>query len=261
MIRTALTQLRYAAVLLALLSSLGGTAFASQGQVAAPAEAHAGEGAILWRAGDQEGALSRWESDLEAGALLFARERARLSYNVGVAHYTAGEPLRAAAWFESALRLAPRWEDAEANRDLARADAGLAPKDTGIVGGFVRFFTRGEAEWLALFGGLLVLITGALDAFRGGGWGRQPWLAVLLLSIFWTPLIGHIAAADADAVMVVAESGAALFGTPDAGGERLGKLDQGSESIVIDRLPGWVKVLDRGEERWTDQESVLSLKR
>ena len=264
MLRMALTSMGgwlLAAIVCLMLPGAAMAGTAAPVQAGTPVEAGAGEGATLWRAGDQAGALDRWESELEAGAELPARERARLSYNVGVAHYTADEPLRAAAWFESALRLAPRWDDAKANRDLARVDAGLDPKDTGIVGGFVRFFTRGEAEWLALLGGLLVLLLGALDAFRGGGWGRGPWLAILALPVLWTPLIGHIVTADADAVMVVAEEGAALYGTPDVGGERLGKLNQGSESIVLDRLPGWVKVLDRGEERWTDEESVLSLMR
>ena len=270
MLRMAMTSIPVwliAAVMMLATGDLGSAASASVLFVQDPAaeagtrpvEAGAGEGAVLWRSGDRDGALSRWEADLDAGSELPARERARLSYNIGVAQHTAENPLRAAAWFESALRLAPRWKDAKANRDLARADAGLDPKDTGIVGGFVRYFTRGEAEWLALLGGLLVLLLGALDAFRGGGWGRGPWLAILALPILWTPLIGHIATAEADSVMVVAENGAALYGTPDTRGERLGKLTEGSESIVLDRLPGWVKVLDRGEERWTDDDSVLSL--
>lgn len=241
--------------------TLGTAAMAQTPAPADGAEVDAGAGAVSWRAGDHERALQLWEARLESGSGLDARERARLAYNVGVAHHTAGEPLRAAAWFESALRLAPRWDDAKANRDLARADAGLDPKDTGIVGGFVRLFRRGEAEWLALFGGLLILLAGALDAFRGGGWGRGPWLAILVLPVFWTPLLGHVFQGEAEAVMVIDEDGAALYGTPDTRGERLGKLGEGAESIVLDRLPGWVKVLDRGEERWTSQESVLSLMR
>lgn len=225
------------------------------------AEAGAGEGAVLWRAGDQDGALRFWMDALESGEALPARERARLAYNVGVAHHTAEEPLVAAAWFESALRLAPRWEAAKANRDLARADAGLDPKDTGIVSGFVRQFTRGEAEWLAFFSGVLVLVFGALDAFRGGAWGRGPWLAILALPVLWAPLIGQLASSNGEVAMVTAENGAALYGTPDLAGDRLGKLKEGEETLVLDRLPGWVKVVDRGEESWAPEDSVLSLVR
>ena len=255
--------------LLAFAVMLGASPVRALAQTAAaaatPAESGAGEGAVLWRAGDLDGARQRWEQeldqDLQPGSELPARERARLAYNVGVAHYTAGEPLRAAALFESAVQLAPRWDSAAANRDLARADAGLDPKDRGIVGSFVHFFTRGEAEWLALLGGLLVLGAGLLDALRGGGWGRAPWLAILALPVFWAPLVGHVVTGGGDAVMVVDPEGAALFGTPDAGAERLGKLNAGAESLVLDRLPGWVKVVDRGEERWAAADSVLSLKR
>lgn len=260
MVRMAWIDLRLWLLAVAVSLALGTTGLAQTAGVGA-AEEGAGEGSVRWRAGDHEGALQFWESKLEGAAELPSRERARLAYNVGVAHHTAGEPLRAAAWFESSLRLAPRWDDAKANRDLARADAGLDPKDMGLVGGFVRFFTRGEAEWLALLGGLLIFVAGAFDAFRGGGWGRGPWLAILLLPFFWTPLLGHIFQGESEAVMVIDEDGAALYGTPDTGGERLGKLNQGAESLVLDRLPGWVKVLDRGEERWTDEDSVLSLMR
>ncbi|WP_145201303.1 tetratricopeptide repeat protein [Planctomycetes bacterium Poly30] len=223
------------------------------------AEAGAGEGARLWRSGDHDAAQRLWEESLANGTDLPDRERARLAYNVGVAHHTAGEPLVAAAWFESALRLAPRWEAAKANRDLSRADAGLDPKDTGIVAGFVRLFTRGEAEWLALLGGVLILVLGALDAFRGGAWGRGPWLAILALPVLWAPLVGQLASSNGEVAMVVVKGGAPLYGSPDLQGERLGKLKEGDETLVLDRLPGWVKVVDRGEERWAPEDSVLSL--
>ncbi|MEM8713683.1 MAG: tetratricopeptide repeat protein [Planctomycetota bacterium] len=231
-----------------------------------PAEANAGEGAVLWRQGDQEAAVEVWRSALEQAAsaedgpaTLDPRERARLAYNIGVAEHRSEKPLRAAAWFEAALRLAPRWESARVNRDLARADAGLEPRDEGIVGTFIRRFTRGEAGWLALGGGLLLALAGALDALRGGGWRRAPWLVLLGLPILWTPLLGHLAAGDQGRVMVVAKDGAALYGAPDAEAERLGKLGAGEETLLLDELPGWVKILDRGEERWAPEESVLSV--
>ncbi len=239
--------------------SVEGTAEASPSEDRPLAEAGAGEGATLWRAGDQEGALKLWEEQLTGADDLASAERARLAYNIGVYYHTADEPLQAAAWFESALRLVPRWEAAKANRDLSRADAGLEPKDTGIVSGFVRLFTRGESEWLALLGGLLIAAAGALDAFRGGGWSRAPWLVVLALPVLWAPLVGHLVRGNGDAAMVIAPNGAALYGTPDTSAERLGKLKEGTETLVLDELPGWVKVLDRGEERWAPEDSVLSL--
>lgn len=241
-------------------------AFGLSGQAAADvapqvAEAGADGGALLWRAGDKELALEFWEARLADEDDIPVRERARLAYNIGVAHHTDGQPLVATGWFEAALRLVPRWAAAQANRDLARADAGLDPKDTGIVSGFVRQFTRDEAEWLALFAGLLIVVAGALDAFRGGGWRRAPWLAILLLPVLWAPLVSYLAQGNGAVSMVVAPGGAALFGTPDTGAKRLGKLSKGTETLVLDDLPGWVKVLDRGEERWTREESVLSLNR
>lgn len=251
---------------LMLLGALS-TSFDALGQAGqAPdvnAESNAGEGARLWRSGDHVAAVEVWRAALakvaSGGEELDPRERARLAYNIGVAEHRAEKPLRAAAWFEAALRLAPRWESARANRDLARADAGLEPRSGGIVGSFVSRFTRGEAGWLALGGGLLLALVGALDALRGGAWRRAPWLVLLGLPILWTPLIGHLAAGDEGRVMVVAEDGAPLYGTPDAGAERLGKLGAGEETLLLDELPGWVKVLDRGEERWAPEDSVLSV--
>lgn len=267
--------LRVAMALMVLVLAATHSAAAVAGQAAEPAsgasgapgsasglaaETGADEGANLWRAGDRTGALRFWMDTLSSGDDLTPRERARLAYNVGVAHHSDGMPLLATAWFETALRLAPRWDAARANRDLSRADAGLDPKDTGIVGSFVQRFTRGEAEWLAMLGAALIVVLGALDAFRGGAWARGPWLAILALPILWAPLVGQIATGGGKVAMVVAADGVALYGTPDRGGERLGKFAAGDETYLLDELPGWVKVVDRGEERWIEEDSVLSLR-
>lgn len=217
-------------------------------------------GTALWHGGDPAGAEALWRAELER--VPPGPERARLLYNLGVAAHAGGDPLRAVARFEGALRLAPRDADARHNLDIARADAGLEPADPGTFGAALArlagAFTRGEAEWLALLGALLG--AAALILF-GAGRARAPaWVMLALCPLLLVPLGRALLSAEEDPVMVVARGGATVTAFAREGAERLGSLPAGAVVPRVETYGAeWTKIIHRGEERWVRTERVLGL--
>lgn len=234
----------------------------SQGTGASMAEDGADAGSILFRSGEVKGARERWTEALESGEAS-RPERARLAYNLGVAAQAEDDPLAAASWYESALRLAPRMPEARQNRELARADAGLGPAHgDGMTAGAARFaslFTRPEAEWFALCGALLFGLAGVLEALRGRSMRKGIWISLLLQPFFFGPLLWHLAGGADSMHMVIEPRPTALYALPDFGGGKVGTLDPGEKVVVLDELPGWFKVDAEGEGRWVQRGKLQRL--
>lgn len=228
------------------------------------AESGAGPGATLWRTGDKEGARAVWlrRADDESYS---APERARALYNLGVAAFDEGEALTSSAYFEAALRLDPRFEDAAANRRIARAEAGLEPAGgEGITASLIeacKSFSGAEARWLAFGGALLFALVALCDALRGGAFRGFAWTLLLLQPLAWAPLVVRLATSGTDDVMVVAENGTPVWAGPNASGTKLGTLAAGEITGRVDELPEWTKVLYHGEERWVRTDALLSVDR
>ncbi len=227
-------------------------------------EAGADGGAQRWRSGDRAGALSFWTSRLEGGSDLSTAERSRLAYNLGIAEYERGEPLRAVAWFEAALRAVPRDEGARVNLGIARAEAGLEPRGsdgfTATLGSIAASVTRPESEWLALGAALLLALAGLGEALRGGAlWRRAALLALLAQPVLFAPLVRHVVLADTQPYMVIDPDGARTRSAPSADAERLGSLPPGAIVEYVDELPGWTKVKGDGEERWVEASKLFDL--
>ena len=246
---------------LALLLLVGGVLLGA-GSAHAQAEEGAGPGAALWRAGDRDGAVRAWTEAL-AAVEAPAAERARLAYNLGVAAHHDEDPLLAVAWFTACLRTEPRHRDARANLAVARTDAGLGDADGGgpasAALGWARRYTRGEAEWLAVLGGVLLLAGGLLEAFRGRPARIALVLGVAVQPVMWTPLAVAIVSDVPDAHMVVEPRGLQVYPMPEPGTEKVGKLAAGDVAEALDELPGWRKVRFEGEERWVRASGLAPL--
>ena len=243
-----------------MLPAAGDSSAATASVPAVAVEVPVETGTDLWNDGQVEEARSMWLLGLARNQ---APERqARLLYNLGVAAHVGGDPLRATARFEGALRLLPRYGNALHNRDISRADAGLDPVDSGSIGAtFGRLagaFTRVESEWLALLGAFV----GAV-AFACLGLGRArplAWILLLSLPVLFVPLGRSLLSGEEDPVMVIAKSGASVTAFAREGAERLGSLPPGA---VVPRVEtygeAWTKVIYRGEERWVESDRVLGL--
>ena len=230
----------------------------------APAEPGAGPGAKLWRAGDVAEAEAVWLRRAEDDSLS-RPERARALYNLGVAAFEAQDPLAASAYFESALRLDPRFDDAHKNREIARAEAGLEPAGgEGITASLIescKSFTQAEGRWLAFGGAVLFALFALGDALRGGRFRGLAWLLLILQPVLWAPLGVRLATSGADDVMVVAETGASVWTGPNRSGKKIGTLTAGTITGRVDELPDWTKVLYHGEERWVPTDSIQAIDR
>ncbi len=246
---------------LALLLLVGGLLLGAD-SAHAQAEEGAGPGAALWRSGDRDGAVRAW-TDALAAAEASAAERARLAYNLGVAAHRDEDPLLAVAWFTACLRTDPRHQDARANVAVARTDAGLGDVDGGgpasAALGWARRYTRGEAEWLAVLGGVLLLAGGLLEALRGRPARLALVLGLAVQPVMWTPLAVAIASDVPDAHMVVEPRGLQVYPMPEPGTDKVGKLAAGDVVEAVDELPGWRKVRFEGEERWVRASGLASL--
>jgi len=218
-----------------------------------------------YRSGDYPSASVLWERALEQAVA--PAERSRLCFNLGNAAYRQGEVTMAVAWYTASLRLAPRDADAWANLELARAEAGLEPADTGDLTATLwrglTSFTRPEGEWLALLGIALLVLALLGEALRGGLlWGRLAWTTAGLALLLSLPLARHLVIdTEADA-MIVASTGAQGRSEPRPDAKRLERLAQGLEVTVVDHVPGWVRVQSAAERRlWVSEASVMSLHR
>ncbi|MEM9382838.1 MAG: SH3 domain-containing protein, partial [Planctomycetota bacterium] len=237
----------------------------TEGGTEGGAEMGADLGAQRWRAGDRDGALAAWTAALEGDGALSPAERARLAYNLGIAEYERGAPLRAVAWFEAALRAAPRDQDVRANLGIARAEAGLGPRSgDDLTATFVRFassFSGAEGGWFALLGALLLALAGLGEALRGGARWRRVFLAAALAQVvFFAPLVRHVATADELPYMIVDPDGASARAEPAAGADRLETIPAGSIVDYVDALPGWTKVRYGGQERWVESAALFDLR-
>ena len=211
--------------------------------------------------------MAAWVEALEAARSAGAapRERARLAYNLGVAEARRGEAMRAVAWFEAALRAAPRFEDARFNLSLARAEAGLPPRvGDGLAESLeaaAGAVTRAESEWLALLGGVVLAAAGLLEALRGGALARRVLLmAVAVQPLLLAPLSMQLLRAEPEPHMVVDPAGLRLRAAPEEGAERLGTLPAGAVVGFLDELPGWTKVSVDGEARWVPSGGLFALR-
>jgi len=207
-----------------------------------PVEIGADRGSMLWRSGDRDGAVAAW-----AAALV------------------RGEPMRAVAWFEAALRSSPRMGDARFNLGLARADAGLGPRSgDGLVEtleAIARTTTPAEAEWLAVLAALLFAGVGLLEALRGGRWPTRLLLAAALVQPFlFAPLALHLLERGSEPFMVIDPAGVKLRAAPEDGAERVGALPAGSVVSYLDELPGWTKVRVGDEARWVPSGALFGLR-
>ena len=237
---------------------------AQEGVESSVAEPGAGPGAVLWRAGETAEAKAVWERRADDESLS-GGERARALYNLGVAEFDEEDPLVASAYFEAALRLDPRFEDARQNREIARADAGLEPAGgEGITATLIeacKSFTQAESRWLAFGGAVLFALFALGDALRGGRFRGLAWLSLIVQPLLWAPLGVSLMTSGADEVMVVAENGTSVWTGPNRSGEKIGTLAAGTITGRVDELPDWTKILYHGQERWARSDALLRVDR
>lgn len=217
-----------------------------------------------YRKGELDTARSAWSALL---ADAHGPEKARLCYDLGNVAFRARRPLEAVGWYTAALRIAPRDEDAWANLEHARREAGLEPADRGdltaTLARVVRAFTKGESELLALGGVALLGAALAYEALRGGRVARRVAIvASLAAACSFAPLATHLVATSKDPMLSIAprEHPLALHSEPREDAAVVAEVQPGERMERIDELPDWTRVeLENGTEGWTKSSSVFAL--
>jgi hypothetical protein len=219
-------------------------------------------GAELYRSGEFAAADAAWRETLatvEEGPL-----RAQLEYNLGNVAYRRGDALQAVAWYTASLTRRPRHAGTLANLDLARAEAGLPPRDSGgLTSALVRSvgaFDAAEAGWMGLGGVLVLLVALAYEALVGGFSGRlAAFFGAFVALVLLGPLALHALRSDAPRAMVVVEGGLVGREDPRQDGARIADVAAGAVVVVEDRYLDWRRVRSDGQVLWVPEDGLFVL--
>lgn len=224
-----------------------------------------GRGVEAYRRGAYAEAAAAWRASLEEP--LDALSRARVYYDLGNAHWRAGEALPAIACYTAAVRLDPRHAEAWQNLEFARNKAGLPPADSGGLGATLeRLLTRlrpGERRTLLFAALLLWTLVLVLEArFGGNGWRGALLAASGVLALAAVPwAYGALARPRHQPLLAIGTGGVSLRAEPLEARSPVGELAVLEEVERLDELPGWVRVERRdGSRGWARAEMLFPLR-
>lgn len=204
-----------------------------------------------YAAGDFEAARAGYASLIDAG-----RGGADLRYNLGNVLYRQGQIGPARLWYERALLLSPRHEDARHNRDLLRRHIGEITPPGDVLGTLVNVLWVIAAILGFFFFGLLVA-----GLYRSGEfiwWGRWG-TGVLYALALAAALAADRQAARPVGIMVAprveARAGPSVH-------EQVGfLLPEGQRVALFESFNGWTQVglADKSLKGWVPTETVSSI--
>jgi hypothetical protein len=212
-----------------------------------------------------DAAISAYEELLRTGI-----ENDELYYNLGNAYFRAGKLGPAVLSFERALRLAPRFEDARYNLEVARELAGVRfGKDTlkGVSEDpwWVRaanWLTLSELVWAflaldLLFFAVLVVARFLSDGFLRTGLVVGDVFAGLSGVLVGALLFGHIYFLDHVRSSIVVTNEVTMREGPDPTRREMPKLHAGHRVVWLRESNGWVRIrLANRVEGWVPRASV-----
>jgi len=221
-------------------------------------------GVDAYRRGDYAEAVNAWRATL--GEELDDLERARVSFDLGNAHWRLGESLPAIVCYTAAVHLDPRHAEAWQNLELARAKASLPPADAGDLGATThRVLTslRPSERRTLLLGALVLWSLVLVLEMRFGGAGLRAGLAGATLLLFFAAIpwaYGCLAREHRSPLWVVSSAGVSLRAEPLDEREPVGELAALEEVERLDALPGWVRVERAdGLRGWVREDALYSL--
>jgi hypothetical protein len=219
----------------------------------------------LYEAGQFAEAVVAYQALVDAGV-----EDGALYYNLGNAHFKAGDLGRAILNYRRAQALLPRDPDVAANLQLARAQAvdRLETEDEGVVVGLVR---RVLVEWttldeaaaitLGLWVVLCALIVTAILWPRGRQ-GLTYGIAVMavLLAVGMLSVGVRVSEARSKAPAVVVVTSAEVRSGPGEDYLTEFSLHAGAEIRVLEQRNGWVRIALPGDlQGWMPSGAVENL--
>ncbi len=191
----------------------------------------------------------------------------KLFYNIGNCLFQQGKYAEALAYYESALRIAPRDSDILENLNLTRRKLSLPEKNVletpADVPPYLRDLLRPD-EWL------LVLSIGSALIFLGLGlrrsMGRSFWGsllasgAVVMVVAFSAVLAQGVSSYDDRAAIVIVRN-APVYALPSTQALRLPdiNLQSGEEVRIVETRLDWVRIRAGSAEGWVKKDDVQKL--
>lgn len=264
---TANRMSRYTGVILALL------ACALQAQAIAPAETLLQQADSAYNAGNYRNAVTLYNSVLDNYG-----SSPQLFYNLGNAHFRAGNTGHAVVAYERALKLDPSYTDARANLDFVNSTIQGRPEDgstflSNIHSSVTSTFSTDGWAMVAVTLFILILGCTALYLFGNGVILRKTGFfggaVLLLLFIYASVTAWQTAQAPEDhSHAIVTADNAKLTTTPGSATNREDKniaIPQGSKVLIVDSLATpddpfasmWYNVrLNNNTEAWISADAV-----
>jgi tetratricopeptide (TPR) repeat protein len=261
---------------------------AAHGAVATAAESNTPEalfaaGNAAYEAGAYPDAIDRYLEVANSGI-----ENADLYYNLGNAYFKAGDLGRSVLWFERALRIEPRNEDARANIAMVRSllrDQQLVPPQGGVRNAALAWHRRlsiSESAAVACGFYALFCIAALVLIFRRSRpvamfYRRASWLSParlfgltmtqdLVVGMVLTALLTIVFAGSAYAKVqdsrealrgVVVTEEVAVYSGPSQDATIQFKIHEGTIVAVRDGRGGWVRVDLPGDlSGWVEETTV-----
>ncbi|MCX7003583.1 MAG: tetratricopeptide repeat protein [bacterium] len=197
-------------------------------------------------------AIAAYEHALKAGY-----HAGGVYFNLGNAYYRNGQLGNAITAYQRARRLLPRNSDIAANLATARSqtrDHVWRPEPSPVLRSFffIYFsFSVDELLWATALLGLLIWVCLSVQAFCPRDWLRTT--AVVLATLAGVCALAasvHVYALhNGGQAVVCANNVIARAGTGEAFAE-LFVLNDGTEVQVLERQPGWLKVLADANKGW-----------
>jgi len=188
---------------------------------------------------------------------------ANLLFNLGNAHYKAGQLGRAMAAYQQSLRIDPRNPETQANIRFAREQANIQPPALTLRQRWLRNLSLGE--WTALASAaitLLLLILAARQLKPGAFEGNPSWIRLPALGALAAALLLALAASDhfSDSRAFVIEAKAAVRNGPLEESPESFKATDGTELLVHDRKGDFLEVeTSLGQKGWIHSGDVKLL--
>ena len=188
---------------------------------------------------------------------------ANLLFNLGNAHYKAGQLGRAMAAYHRSLRLDPRNPETQANLRFAREQANTQPPALTLRQRWLRNLSLGE--WTSLASAtitLLLLLLAARQLKPGAFEGNPSWIRLPALAALAAALLLALAASDhfSDSRAFVIEAKAVVRNGPLEESPESFKATDGTELLVHDRKGDFLEVeTSLGEKGWIHSGDVKLL--
>ena len=185
---------------------------------------------------------------------------ANLLFNLGNAHFKAGQLGQAMAAYHRSLRLDPRNPETQANLRFAREQANTHPPALTLRQRWLRNLSLGE--WTALASAaitLLLLLLAARELKPGAFEGNPSWIRLPALGALAAALLLALAASDhfSDSRAFVIEAKAVVRNGPLEESPESFKATDGTELLVHDRKGDFLEIETAlGQKGWIHSGNV-----